>query len=179
MKDFWDRSMALPGIDTGPANSAKRMLVYFDPNCPECAKQWQILRPYLQQVRIHWIPIAFMSATSKQRAAAILAAADPAQALADNEDHYDFKAQTGGYAPPQATPASAVHAIEINTNDSVRLRYVLGTPTLGFELYNGRRYYRLVGLVDADSIAVAVEELGSTMDPWKHPTSAKTLLPAH
>lgn len=48
MKDFWDQSIVLPGIDTGPADSSKRMLFFFDPNCPGCARQWQVLKPYMK-----------------------------------------------------------------------------------------------------------------------------------
>lgn len=48
-KDFSSRVMALPGIDTGPINSIKHLLVIFDPNCAMCARQWQTLKPYLNE----------------------------------------------------------------------------------------------------------------------------------
>lgn len=52
-------------------------------------RQWKVLQPYMAQVRIQWIPIAYMSKTSLRRAAAILAAPDPVRALADNEQGFD------------------------------------------------------------------------------------------
>jgi len=167
MAAFWKRSMKLRGIHTGPADSSKHMLVYFDPNCPTCAKQWEVLRPYMGQVRIQWIPIAYMSKTSLRRAAAILAASDPARALAENEQDYDVDGKVGGYAIPQDVPDWAIAAVRANTEQAMRTKDSPGTPTLGFELYNGKRYFRMFGMVDARSMAVAVEQLGDTMDPWK------------
>lgn len=167
MEAFWIRSTKLRGIHTGPADSSKHMLVYFDPNCPACARQWKILQPYMGQVRIQWIPIAYMSKSSLQRAAAILAAADPARALADNERGYDASAKVGGYAIPATVPDWAIEAVRANTEQAMRTKDSPGTPTLGFELYNGKRYFRMFGMVDARSMAVAVEQLGDTMDPWK------------
>lgn len=147
--------MRLPGIDTGPVDAARRMLVYFDPNCPVCAQQWQVLRPHLDAVRIHWIPIAYMSASSKRRAAAILAATDPAAALAENENGYDPGRREGGLPLPASVPEWASRAVEENTRKAVRSENVMGTPTLAFELDRGKCYSRRIGLVDAPSLASA------------------------
>jgi len=168
MEAFWKRSTRLSGVYTGPTDSGKHMVVYFDPNCPACAKQWHILKPYLDQVRVQWIPIAYMSSTSLRRAAAILASPDPAQALAENERNYDAEKKVGGYDIPMNVPEWALEAVKANTQQAVRTKDSPGTPTLGFELYNGKRYFRMLGIVDARSMAVAVYELGNTMDPWKH-----------
>jgi protein-disulfide isomerase len=171
MQAFWKRSIKLPGIDTGPANSSKRMLVYFDPNCPVCARQWKVLQPYLDQVRIHWIPVAYIDTTSAPKAAAILAAKDPGQALSNNERDYDFKTQQGGLTPSDMAPDWALRKVKANTREMMRAGGLAATPTLVFELYPGKRYFRMEGLVDAASMKVAVAELGHTMDPWKHPKS--------
>ena len=71
MAAFWERASALPGIDTGPADAHKRMVVYFDPHCPVCARQWAVLRPYMDEVRIHWVPVAYIDASSARVAAAM------------------------------------------------------------------------------------------------------------
>jgi hypothetical protein len=166
MKTFWDRSIALPGIETGSVDAGKRMLVYFDPNCPVCARQWRILQPYLDTVRIRWIPIAYLGESSKRRAAAILAAPDPVKALAQNESAYDARRHLGGYVPPTSVPDWALRAVEANTRQAMYTGDVTGTPTLGFELYKGERYFRLFGLLDERAAAIAVQELGNTRDPW-------------
>lgn len=166
MESFWKRSMTLPGIDTGPAGAKKRMLIYFDPDCPVCAQQWKVLEPYLTTVRIRWVPIAYLSKSGKQRAAALLAAPDPAQALAQNESRYDERLQLGGYAVPATVPDWALRAVESNTRQAMQGGKVAGTPTLVFELYRGKRYYRMLGLLDEKAAAIAVRQLGDTMDPW-------------
>jgi thiol:disulfide interchange protein DsbG len=170
MQAFWTRSMQRTGIDTGPADSDKRMLVYFDPNCPVCARQWRVLEPYLDRVRIHWVPVAYINPMSTKRAAAILAASNPVDALETNERRYDFKRDEGGLPVPRNVPAWAIEKVEANTRESMHAKDLVATPILGFELYPGKRYYRIMGLMDADAIQRAVDELGHTMDPW-HPAA--------
>ena len=166
MAAFWERASALPGIDTGPADAHKRMVVYFDPHCPVCARQWAVLRPYMDEVRIHWVPVAYIDASSARVAAAILSAPDPAAALAANEQAFDFGAGKGGYQPDHQPPASAIEQVKQNTRSATRSGDMSGTPTLGFELIRGKRHYRMVGLLDADAARVAVDDLGNTWDPW-------------
>lgn len=174
MEAFWERSSALAGIDTGPENAKKRMLVYFDPNCPVCARQWAALRPYMDRVRIRWIPVAYLDASSARRAAGLLSEPDPAAALAANEQAFDFDAGKGGYLSEREPPESAVEQVQRNTRSAMKAGDLAGTPTLGFELVRGKRYYRMLGLLDAEALRVAVEDLGDTWDPWaKRASEAK------
>ncbi|MBB6184547.1 thioredoxin fold domain-containing protein [Oleiagrimonas soli] len=166
MQAFWTQAMQLPGIDTGPADSNKRMLVIFDPDCPVCARQWRVLQPYLDRVRIHWVPVAYINGASLHRAAAILSAADPASALARNEQGFDFRRQQGGLAIPSDISAQALDTVRANTRTLMRDAGVIATPTLGFELYPHKRYYRMLGMLDAAGMKRAVDTLGHTMDPW-------------
>lgn len=166
MAAFWERASTLPGIDTGPANAQKRMVVYFDPHCPVCAQQWAALRPYMDEVRIHWVPVAYIDASSARVAAAILSAPDPAAALAINEQAFDFSAGTGGYLPEREPPTSAIERVQRNTRSAMKAGDLTGTPTLGFELMRGQRYYRMVGLLEGEAARVAIEALGVTWDPW-------------
>lgn len=169
MADFWARAMALPGIDTGPAASGKRMVIYFDPHCPACAQQWAALRPYLDQVRIHWVPVAYMDDTSAKHAAAMLAEKNPAEALASNEQAFDFSSNKGGYRPQTEPSAAAIAQITRNTQLARKAGDLMGTPTLGFELMRDQRYYKMTGVLEAEALRIAVSDLGNTMDPWaKH-----------
>lgn len=160
LKQFWVESMALPGIDAGPASSDKRMLIYFDPNCPMCARQWQLLKPYLHTVRIHWIPFAYFNASSLRMSAGILAAKDPAAALAFNEDHYNFQTQTGGFLAPQDVPAWATEKVESIIDDPFVKQNIQATPTIGLALEGGRRYFAVLGVIDAPRLARIVQMLG-------------------
>ena len=159
-KQFWVESMALPGIDTGPASSDKRMLIYFDPNCPMCARQWQLLKPYLQTIRVHWIPFAYFSTSSLRMSAALLAAKDPAGALAFNEDHYDFKTQTGGLLALEDVPAWAVQRVRATIDNPFVKQNIQATPTIGLELGGGKRYFVVLGVIDSQRLARIVKILG-------------------
>lgn len=166
MAAFWERATALPGVDTGPVDAHKRMVVYFDPHCPVCAQQWAALRPYMDEVRVHWVPVAYIDASSARVAAAILSAPDPAAALAVNEQAFDFATGKGGYLPEREPPASAIEQVQRNTRSAMKAGDLTGTPTLGFELMRGQRYYRMVGLLEGEAVRVAMGDLGTTRDPW-------------
>lgn len=160
LKQFWVESMQLPGIDTGPANSDKRLLVYFDPNCPMSARQWRILKPYLNTLRIHWIPFAYFNASSVRMAAGLLAAKDPAAAFDFNEEHYNFQTQTGGFLAPQNVPAWAIREVKSITADPFVKQNIQATPTIGLELEQGRRYYVILGVINAQRLAKIMPLLG-------------------
>lgn len=64
--------------------------VFFDPNCPYCQKLFMNLRPYVEKggFQARWIPVGILMASSHGKAAALLDAKDPLQALRHNEEHY-------------------------------------------------------------------------------------------
>ncbi len=59
---------------------------FFDPNCPYCAITYKLEQPYLRtgELRIRYVPVGFITRSSLPKAAAILTAKNPAQALAEN-----------------------------------------------------------------------------------------------
>lgn len=166
MQRFWDEAIRLPGIDTGPSGSRKRMIVMFDPNCPACAMQWQVLKPYLGVIRIHWVPVGYLRPDSVRKAAAILSAPDPVEALTRNEDHYDFQRESGGYLMPDSVPAAAIAAVKANTASDAFNHPIAATPTLGFEFDKGHRYWRQAGMIAASAMPMVLAELGDNPDPY-------------
>lgn len=179
MAAFWQRALALPGIDTGPVDAKKRMAIYFDPHCPVCARQWTILRPYMDKVRIHWIPVAYIDTSSARVAAAILSAPDPVAALTANEENFDARNNKGGYLVQTEPTEQMIEQVRQNTRTAIKAKDLQGTPTLGFELVRGERYYRMTGMLDADAMRTAVSDLGNTPDPWaKRSAAAQQSAPA-
>jgi len=160
LKQFFVETSALPGINTGPADSKKRMVIVFDANCPMCARQWVALKPYFSQVRIHWVPIADFSATSAQLGGALLAARNPAATLAYNEAHYDFKADAGGYLIPYHVPKRYVEEVKQNTESAVIKKNVMGTPAVGLELVPGKKYFFIPGMITSQRMAKILPLLG-------------------
>ena len=90
----------------------RQLVVFFDPNCPYCHHLYEALRPAVgaQGLRVCWIVLGMLTASSLPKAAAMLQAADPLQAFRRNEDDYDFAASGqpgGGIAPARSiTPAT-------------------------------------------------------------------------
>lgn len=149
-KDFYTRLMALPGIDTGSAYCDRHMVILFDPDCPACAEQWQILQPYITRARIHWVPMG-TNETSIRHGAALLAALNPPAALFANFDRFDTSTQIGGY-PIGQPPQWAIADVRANSQSAVVHDYIWGTPTLGVELENGTRFYGFMGVMQRDEI---------------------------
>ncbi len=85
--------------------------VFFDPNCPYCHELYEDLRPWAgrQGLRLRWIPVAVLAASSEGKAAAMLQATDRGKALARNEDDYgeNPRAGSGGGLVPAARLTAA------------------------------------------------------------------------
>ena len=105
----------LPAIYTGPAHARREIVVFFDPNCPFCARLWDALQPWRAQLRVEWIPIAFLRPSSIRIAATMLTAPHPAQALAENEEHYQYQTRSGGLLPALTQPAPLLQKIGRST----------------------------------------------------------------
>ena len=73
------------GFSIGPMMSAHTVYVFFDPACPHCAHLWTNVQPLTKQLKIVWIPVGFLRPQSAPQGATILAAAEPAAAMAENE----------------------------------------------------------------------------------------------
>ena len=44
------------------------LYVFFDPQCPHCGRLWETAKPLLGQIRVVWVPVAFITAKSGRRA---------------------------------------------------------------------------------------------------------------
>lgn len=62
--------------------------VAFDPQCPDCMKLMEQVRPLYPQVDVVWCPIAFLNIHSEPQGSAILAAPEPWKLLDDQHEHF-------------------------------------------------------------------------------------------
>lgn len=74
------------GFSTGPIMSSHTIYVFFDTTCPHCAHLWQNAQTVAGQLKIVWIPVAFLRPQSLPQGATILSAADPIVAMNENEN---------------------------------------------------------------------------------------------
>ncbi|WP_168147456.1 hypothetical protein [Solimonas marina] len=166
---IWQQATALTGIDTGPRSASVREVIFFDPNCPMCARQWQQLRPYIDQVRIHWVPVAYIDGsgpdgTSARRAAAILEAKEPETALCFDEDHYDAQHQRGGYAPADHVTDALMADLRRNMSFMTKAGG-LGTPTTLVAVQPGQQYVRAMGVIQGEKLSGLINALSSSSAP--------------
>lgn len=84
--------------------SAHVLYVFFDPNCPYCRRVYENLRTQVEfgEVELRWIPVGILMATSLGKAAAMLEAKDPAEALHRNEER--FSTETGSFGGIEEEP---------------------------------------------------------------------------
>ena len=78
--------------------------VFFDPNCPYCHKVFEMLRPQVERgdVELRWIPVGYLMLTSLGKAATMLEAKDPTEALYRNER--GFSRETGSFGGVEEEP---------------------------------------------------------------------------
>jgi thiol:disulfide interchange protein DsbG len=93
--------------------AAKVLYVLFDPQCPHCGHLWETTKPLAKEIRIVWMPVAFMGAKSAPQGAAILAAADPAATM--NAHEARLSANLGGMEPPANPDPALLAKITANT----------------------------------------------------------------
>lgn len=132
--------------------SAHVIYVFFDPNCPFCHKVYETLRPQVERgaVELRWIPIGTLMVTSPGKAATILEASNPTEALYKNER--GFSRDTGSFGGIEEEPVprdDTVRRLEANLkllrksgNDAVplllfrtrdgRADFILGAPPVAF-----------------------------------------------
>lgn len=83
----WEALGQSTWIGEGDQNAKQIVYAFMDPNCPYCARFWKEVRPYLKQkgIQLRHIMVGVLSPTSMAISAKILAAPDPAKALAEHE----------------------------------------------------------------------------------------------
>ncbi|KHK50959.1 hypothetical protein PI87_22005 [Ralstonia sp. A12] len=74
-------------IAEGNPAAKRTVYVFTDPNCPYCSRLWADMQPWVKagKVQVRNIVVGILTPTSNGKAAALLAARNPAQALRDHE----------------------------------------------------------------------------------------------
>jgi thiol:disulfide interchange protein DsbG len=101
------------GFAVGALMSAKTVYVLFDPQCPHCGHLWEQSLPLHKKVKFVWMPVAFINAKSAPQGAALMAAANPVEAMTAHEA--SILAGTGGTSASSSIPDDVAAAIKKNT----------------------------------------------------------------
>lgn len=114
------------GFAVGSVMMAHTIYVFFDAECPHCSDLWESAKPLKTEVRFVWIPVGVLSKASIDQGAAILAAANPAEAMDAHEA--SMRAHMGGIAVNGSFEAQKAQ-IRKNTNLLTSFGFD-GIPTL-------------------------------------------------
>ncbi|WP_303749387.1 thiol:disulfide interchange protein DsbG [Stenotrophomonas pigmentata] len=130
----WAKVEASHWVRDGKADAPRVIYSFSDPNCPYCNRFWEAAQPWVAagKVQIRQILVGVIREDSANKAAAILGAASPEQALIQNER--DFA--KGGIKPLATVPA-AVQA-KLSANEALMLDLGFqGTPGILFKDADG------------------------------------------
>lgn len=83
----WSKLASSHWIEDGRKDAPRTVYVFTDPNCPYCNKFWADARPWVDsgKVVLRHVMVGILTPTSAGKAAALLAAKDPAAALSAYE----------------------------------------------------------------------------------------------
>lgn len=101
------------GFTVGALMGANTVYVLFDPQCPHCGHLWQQSLPLHKRVKFVWMPVSFINAKSTPQGAALLAAANPTEAM--NAHETSILAGSGGMSASATIPDDVAAAIKKNT----------------------------------------------------------------
>jgi len=99
------------GFTAGNMMAVRQIYVFFDPQCPHCGALWEAAKPLANQVKMVWMPVAFISPKSAPQGAAILGAQDPVATMSAHEK--SLLERQGGMS---ASEPSAEMAAKIKAN---------------------------------------------------------------
>ena len=141
------------GFTVGVPMAANTVYVFFDTTCPHCAELWGSSKPLLGKLKIVWMPIGLLRQTSGPQGATILAAADPAAAMAQNESA--LLERKGGIPISGSLPDAVLAKIKANTDLFMKIG-AESVPLIVFRNAKSGQYGQHAGAVDAATLSAMV-----------------------
>ena len=151
----WKQLESSHWIQDGKANAPRTVYVFTDPNCPYCNKFWADARPWVDsgKVVLRHVIVGILTPTSPGKAAALLAAKDPAAALAayerGNAERNRKTLATGRARPladdslkPMADIPAAIQAKLVANEKLMAALGVQATPAMVWRDANGAMQVR-------------------------------------
>ncbi|MBU0738434.1 MAG: thiol:disulfide interchange protein DsbG [Alphaproteobacteria bacterium] len=130
----WTKLEAATWVRDGNPNAPRVIYTFTDPNCPYCNRFWLAARPWIEsgKVQLRHVMVGVIRQDSPAKAAAILQAKSPEDALMENErKHAD-----GGIAPLDRVDDHTTRQLERNAALMTELGFG-GTPAIVFKGADG------------------------------------------
>jgi thiol:disulfide interchange protein DsbG len=131
----WQQIKSLKGIHSKAGMTNPSVFVFFDPNCPHCAKLWQAQMGATQfnQIPAVWIPVTYLGESALGKGAALLRDGS-VKSLAANFVEFNYEARQGGIAAAIPTDKEKN---QIGQAKSVWLKLGGATPLIVFRAKTG------------------------------------------
>ena len=109
------------------------LTVFIDPNCIHCHTFFKEVQPFIKEgnIRVRYVLTGFLTESSAGKAAAILSAANPLEALTKAEQNYDEAKHSAGIEPLQTIPEEFQAALKRNAG-LLQQTGKMGTPYFMF-----------------------------------------------
>lgn len=133
-EEGWKKLERSTWVQDGEQNALRIVYVFTDPNCPYCNQFWTAARPWVEagKVQLRHVMVGVIRQDSPAKAAAILEATSPQDALAENELNY----QNGGISPLETVTPDMAAKLEANAALMTELGFA-GTPAIVFRKADG------------------------------------------
>lgn len=130
----WQKLEGSAWVQDGNPAAPRIVYTFTDPNCPYCNRFWLAARPWIEKgkVQLRHIMVGVIRQDSSTKAAAILQADSPEQALTMNERNHE----NGGIAPLQSVDGPTTEKLESNAALMAQLGFG-GTPAIVFKRDDG------------------------------------------
>lgn len=153
-KRIWAQLEQSHWVADGNADAPRVVYTFTDPNCPYCHRFWQAARRWVQsgKVQLRHILVGVIREDSANKAAAILTAASPSDALTQNEQRH----QEGGI---EGVPTIS-KAVRDQLDANERLM-----SDLGFQGTPGILFRDEAGLIQTRSGLPAPEDMEVVLGP--------------
>lgn len=131
----WRKLEAATWVQDGNPDAPRILYTFTDPNCPYCNRFWLAARPWIEsgKVQMRHVMVGVIRQDSPAKAAAILQAGSPEEALTENE----LKHADGGITPVEAIDGATATKLENNAALMKALGFG-GTPAIVFRKDDGK-----------------------------------------
>lgn len=147
-KRTWNKLEKASWVLDGKAAAPRVVYTFTDANCPYCHSFWEAARPWVNagKVQLRHVMVGVIRPDSANKAAAILKADTPGDALAENERNQ----ASGGIKPMATVPADVSSQLDSNQRLMLELGFQ-GTPGILFHDEQGN-VQRRSGMPQGDDL---------------------------
>ncbi len=148
-------------VEQGKADAPHKAYIVVDPNCIFCHKLYEALKPMIAkgQLAVRWIIVGIIKPSSKAKAAAILSANNPSQALEANERGFNESQEEGGITPLKNPSAKVKQELQNNITFMMK-NQITATPVILYRT-NSNVLKMETGLPQGKSFDAMIKQMGN------------------